>query len=636
MDFMGLISKEPFQSGLTWRSLLAVVYGICVFSPAFIWLSLVTIGAPLIRSVSFITLILSIELARLSGTSLTKQEGFIVFALSAGGASMMFLDLIYSEYFVQSDIAIRFGITPNIPTWWAPPVDSPVWALRTFFHPDWIIPLALRLSIMLLSTVGGIALGLFTREMYIEVERLPFPIQRLNVQAILTLVEREEKSMDVFNISTLLGLIYGILLYALPFSLSAMGISFQFLPIPWIDYNSEIERYLPGASLGIATDIGIMTAAFVIPTRTILGMFIGSFIVMFLGNWLIVYLTRTGIFITEWGRQWTYGMNIQRTLRDQTLYFWALPIIGIGLGAGLIPIIMRPGLLVRTIKALMHPAAAKPEERVSGKLYPAKLILPLYFAASLISILLIWRLVPGAPIWLLFFMIMAWPLLQTLISARMIGITGQGFATPNLSNILIYASGYSGYPLWFAPMPGLEGTGWVTEFKLCQFARTTIGSYVKTWVVAFVLQVFISFLFVQAFWSLAPIPSVIYPGVAINWPVQAAYQSLWVARPAGIFDITWLFYGALIAIGATLLLEVVHSPISMLSIAVGLGMPIPLMITMLIGVAVDQIFRRLRGDIWWNRYRMNIGAGIMMGEGIAVVLGAAIAIIVKATWILPY
>jgi len=591
----------------------------------------VTVGASLTASVGFFALILSIELARLYGNPLSKQEAIIIFQSSfLVSMSMTFTGPIYALYFVHSPIAARFGIAENIPTWYAPSLSSTVWKTRTFFHPDWIAPLSISLIATALGAIGSIALGLLAREMFIEVEELPFPFQVMMVSGVETLVERERGTLNIFAVSTLIGLVYGLALYGVPFASRAAGTPLSLLPIPWYDFNIELQRYLPGASLGVATDLMVFCGGIVLPLNVVISMFIGSFSVYFLANWLFVHFG-----LTPWATHWTPGMDISMILRESILYFWACPTIGIAIAAGLVPLIMHPRIISKTLKSLMHPYSYS-SERVSGPLISGKIIASLFIISSLGGTFLVWGLVPTAPLWLLFLLFFGWSILSTLVSSRMLGIAGVGFEAPYINQIAIYASGYTGYDLWFAPLPIAQGSGWCATFKICQLAKTTITSYLKAWIAAFALAILTSFIFVSTLWNLAPIPSAMYPGAAIMWPVQATYQALWVARPLEFFRPEWILYSAAATGVVAALLEAAHSPISMVGIAAGISQPIPIAMTYLIGAIVAQIFIKLKGKDWWRHYYMNIGAGLVMGEGIAVVSGCAVAMILKSIWISPY
>ena len=626
------IEEAGLKSGFTWRSLLGGLYALLIFSPAIIWLSLVTVGVHLGAAVPFSTIIFLAEIIRLTGGRLTKNEAIIIFLIaSIVGTTPMFIDLIYSEYFVHSPSAAQFNIVEQIPVWYAPPISSPVWKLRTFLHPDWIAPIAVRFLATILGLIGGLSLGFIAREMFIEEWRLPFPIQQVVVGTVLNVCEREERSLDLFATTAIGGFIYGLILYAVPFVSKAAGYPLSFIPIPWVDFWYHVQMFFPGASFGIATDIMPFVIGLVLSPNVSIGMFIGSFSVYFVANWLLV---RFGW--TMWATRYTSGMNVARILRESTLTVWACPLIGMGIAAGLVPLLLRPRLLTRLFRRIIHPSSTRTERRLSGPPVSSKLVIGAFLLATSGGLLLVWYLVPQSPLWILLPFFFLWSFFSTIVSTMMIGTTGMGFQTPYLKEILIYSSGYQGYDIWFAPFPIATGTGWVTSFKLCQLTGTTIGSYLKAWVLTWIAAILLSFIFVSSFWAIAPIPSSVYPGVEVMWPVTATYQALWVSRPPGFFHPDWILYSSIITGLLCIVFHVAKIPLSMLTIAVGAGTAIPVAVTIMIGLLFRQILKKIKGEKWYRENNITIAAGLISGEGVAAVLGAAIAIILKSTWVRPY
>jgi hypothetical protein len=634
------LEEDSFKTGASWRSYLVIIYAIGLFSPAIVWLSLVTIGAQLTGAITLSTLILCVELARMSGKPLTKQEAFTIQNL-VGTSSMtgLFTSFIYAAYFTnRSPISKSFGFNLIAPSWFAPAAGSLSWELRTFLSTDWILPISVGLIATMINSIGGIALGLLARELLIEVENLPFPMTQVQVTGLVTLVEREKKSYDLFSISTVIGLFYGLALYTFPSIGAAIGIPIQVLPIPWFDFTSRIENYLPGASFGIATDLMMFAGGFVIPFSVVIGLFMGSFSVYVIGNWLMVHFG-----LGPWGTHWTHGMSFQRILADSSLYFWVSPLIGIGLAIGLIPVAMRFRSIVQAFRGLIHPNITL--KRRSGTPVKVSLLLFLWMSSAIVGVIFLKVLCPDYPIWILILFSVIFPLLTTLISARMVGITGISFGLSVPTNLIIWASGYQGTDLWFAPAINLDGTGWCTTFKGCQLTKTKWTSYIKIWLIGQVIAAILSFVVVSAFWSMAPIPSSVYPGAAAMWPLQVISQSVWISSTSkssnglmiGSFVPSWIFYSALIASALFILGLAFHLPFpAIISYAGGLSTPIPMATSMLIGAMIGIYFEKKYGRLWWNKYKMNIAAGFAMGEGISVIIGTAIAMGMRATWYRPF
>lgn len=111
------------------------------------------------------------------------------------------------------------------------------------------------------------------------------------------------------------------------------------------------------------------------------------------------------------------------------------------------------------MKRIASPSSVEVKERISGPPAPGKLVLAGFILSSTGGLLLVWYLVPQAPMYILIPFFFLWSFFETIVSTMMIGMTGMGFQTPYLREILIYSSGYPGYDIWFAPFPLAHGTG---------------------------------------------------------------------------------------------------------------------------------------------------------------------------------
>ncbi|MEM2914965.1 MAG: hypothetical protein QXH91_06165, partial [Candidatus Bathyarchaeia archaeon] len=175
-----------YKRGISRNSVMAMLYAMLIFTPAQIYMTLMT-GTG-ITAVAWFTLILWVELSKLSGSRITKQEAFFILSF-ATVASLTGLNLIYWAWFRQSEFAVKFGIVDLIPDWVAPPPSANILSLRTFFHPSWILPLTVSTLSAFFAFALSLGLGLFAREVFIEVERLPFPMQQMSGQALEVLTE---------------------------------------------------------------------------------------------------------------------------------------------------------------------------------------------------------------------------------------------------------------------------------------------------------------------------------------------------------------------------------------------------------------------------------------------------------------
>jgi len=624
---------ERFRSGLTLKSVLAALYATVIFIPALIYLELVTgrSGFP----VAWFMLLLWVELSALYGRPLTKQEAFLVYMLA--GIEFLPLELTYRAWFRNAPIVTKFGLTEELPNWWVPPVGSPIFEQRTLFHPDWLIPIFLMVMWTFLSSIGNIALGFVARELYMEVEELPFPIEEVDAVAVVSLTGEERRPIRILSVFAIAGFLWGSLVYAMPFVLQAWtGQMVQLVPIPWIDMNQQVEGVFPGASFGLATDIIPYTTGLVIPFSVATSMMIGSLAIYFFGNWITV---SQGI----GPRWWLPGMKIDLAAQQSILYFWAPITIGLTLAAGVGPLLRRPRSLIRAFSSLANPFARRGKRRsdpVPGKAVILTLILSLGGGTAVFMIL-----APDfvfANLWILPFMV-GMPFVTTIIGGRIRGETGvkvkaKELQVEELQKIMYLMSGYPKVDVWFAPNPMTkQGAGWLSTLKVAQLTETKASSAVKAYLLLLPFTVVIGLLYVQLLWRMAPIPSGRYPGAQIFWPIRATYDSLWIrGQQAGMFNVQWIFSSLAVGTGVYFALDFAHGflPLSYIGIAAGVGQLPPIPMAIFIGGITSKVLARKFGERWRSLSRL-VAAGLAMGESIAITVSVALSLIVNSIWILP-
>jgi len=639
-----MTSEARVQSGLTAKSMTAILYAIFVLQPAIIWISLTT-GANITGSLGWLVLIAFAEISRLMGKRVTRQEAAVLFVLawlpgSAVTGAFFWMDLIYRNYYVTSPITQLFGLKAEIPFWYAP-LGEFAWVHRTFFHSTWLIPLGLALVMAMLTHLVSLSMGLIVRQLYVEGERLTFPLESMSASGILALVERgrgegeeaESRRMDAFWVGVAIALIYTLLLY-IPSVMMLLGFPVATLPIPWMDFNTFIQYVIPAASFGIATDLLFIVTGLVIPFHVAISTLIGSVAVYMVGNPLIVKLG-----ITQFARDYYPGMPISRIMERSTLYVWAGPLMGFALAAGLMPVIHRRGIFVQAMKSLWT-GRREAGERVLN----LKLLIAIWLGATLASVIIVYTLIPIGLVFLaiMLFFSVGWSFLFTLADTRAYGVAGVGIASPaQMYPIVKYSYirtfDIRRYDIWFMdPVVGTGGSGWCRFFKILDLTDCSVTSFLKAFFIGLPIALIMGLFYVQNFWSLAPIPSVMYMATAIYWPVQAVNQSLWTTGQLfEAFNPLWIS-GAFIA--STLLYAVtqlLHAPISVVAVAAGLGTPIPTALTVFFGAIMGKIALKIMGK-GWDEIKMTLCAGLSLGVAVAVVVLSVVGMLLKSLWVMPY
>ncbi|MGD8544541.1 MAG: OPT/YSL family transporter [Candidatus Bathyarchaeota archaeon] len=626
-------TQKTVESGspLTWRSLSGIWYASVVLLPAVIWLYFATGSLLAAGTAMYTTALVFGELARLS-KPLTKQEIFIIMFGSTTAANFVLAPgLIYRVFFQSSPITRQFGLTESIPSWLVPAANSPAIMQRNLLHPDWIVPIVVTLTVLLLAKASGIALGFLFRYLYVEVEKLPFPMQQVQAEICNTMAVKESNKIRLFTFSTLLSMAYGALLWALPIITHAiLGRAIFVIPQPWIDFSGWVGAILPGATFGIATTLTVFAMGLILPLKVVLGMFVGSLSFYFVGNAVLVNL---GLFV-----DWFPGMGISDAWQRSILNFWASPMIGLILASVMLPIIRHPKNLLKTFSDLLKvPTVARKQKSIS-----LKLIVPIFLLSTLASVLMVWILVPGFRnwVWILVLLSVGWTFVFSMISTRAIGVTGMGPVAPFSGSLFVQegayiATGYAGVDIWFAPLiVDSGGAIFCATFKTAELTDTNPMDFVKAYFIAFFSALIMDFIYTWAFWRITPIPSALFP--VPTWPLQAAVQGLFITRSFQLFQPSLMIGAAAVGSVLFLVIELAHLPISLIGIALGPTLPIPYTVTYMIGAVAAYMLEKRKGKTWFYTYRTVIVAGIFTGIGFAVAVGTGIALIAQSMWATPY
>ena len=637
-------SITDLKTGITLRSMLIIVLSAAVILPVSLYLNLIA-GTTLASAAVYLNVILFAELARYIGSPLSKQEIFIIYsACGLAAGAIPFIEMVYRVYYVNSPITWSFidpftnkPLPELIPPWYIPPPEISK-DLRTLFHPSFGFPILISSLIPggTLWIVSEIALALICAQAFIEVEPLPFPFASISAQLVETLSQREEKRMQTFVLFTFIGIIYSIFLYGIPtLFLGLYNIPFQIIPYPWVDLTTGfygIERILPGACFAIATDIVFFASGFLLPLSVTIYMLIGSFLVWVVGNNLA--LTVFDNYFPEWRNEWSPGMSMALIYQRSYLRVWIFPFLGMTMAMMLLELIKGRKYLARTIKSLYRLSLTAKKAGFPD----IKVLLFMYIGSILAGIIVFQWLVPDYPITISFMVSALGSFLFAIISTRAMGETGYALvsSTSTLWNLANLAIGYRGIEPWLiAPiMGGNAAPSWVQTLKVAYMTETKPIDFFKAYLLVVVLTNIFSFIYICFFWTIAPIPSSVYPWTLIQWPITAISQSMWATRQilARNEPLLASFLGFLsVSIVGSFLSRLTRIPFSPISLLMGMMTPISLIIPLFLGSLVSIYI----GKKWidWSSYKSVIVAGLVAGEGIVAGIAAAIVVLAKSTWI---
>jgi len=471
-----------------------------------------------------------------------------------------------------------------------------------------------------------------------DYEKLPFPMAPVASEGATSLAEASSKKETwrwrVFSISAMIGIIFGAFYVVIPTITGLlMANPLQLFPIPWVDFTTQIETFLPSGTFGFATDLGAILTGFVLPFWVVMGTFIGAFLSKTIGN---PVLYKMGII-----KNWQAGMTAIPANVVTTMDFWMNATIASGIVVGLIGIWKT--ILSFKIK----------KEKVERKLpegrgdYPVPVALLLWFVSTLIYIIICHILVPKFPTYLfVFFGFVLTPFLS-YTSARMFGITGvaTGVAFPYVREASFILSGYKGADIWFAPLPYFNHGHLAQAFKQLELTRTKFTSWYKAEFTSLGIMLFCSFIFWSIIWRMAPIPSSTYPFAQKMWPMSAIFNALWATSTLE-GGAKWMIEAIKLKyiLGSGVFIYLLYGIISFFKGPIGFFYGIVGGITtlphyafpMFIGALLSRFYMSKKIGPNWQKYRPIILAGYACGFGLIGMISVAVALIAKTIFQIIY
>jgi len=634
--------KPEFKPGLTWRSALGVIGSAVIFIPVSMYASLL-IGSGLGGPAVFATTVLMVELARMFRQPLTKQETLILYyGAGVGGAtwgSTLVSLILYRTYFIHSPFAFVYKINgvplaKLVPDWMAPPYNSPAYNVRTFFQPAFAPALAYYAAMSALGFLAEISLDMMFARAFVEVENYPFPYANVDVSFVTFMSDRPKSYMKPFIGAMGVGLVFGLFAYLMP------GLTgFFVIPLPYADFTWAIQGILPGAVLAFSTPLGSYVGGFIFPYDAALVMVITAVVVdifqsLFVTTWPSVF--------PKWSSSYFKGMGLIAINTRSFATLWFGPQIGFMLGGAVVlSFIARKGI-VSVLRSIVE--VGKKSKSILG--FPSmSTLLLMYLAGTLSSVALFHYLIPGVPLWLPLVMSVGFSFFVAVILASTQGTLG--FGAPGIPGwtwlASVYLTPYQGYAGYTAP-PVIAGTaagGFSQTIRSALLTETKPIDLVKLSVLTAVIGTIMGLISINYFWSVAPIPSSVYPATIFAYPVSAQTDSLIVTRgltmsPQIVFG-AMLIVMAVMAAGETLrkYAKVMWSSFGFLF---GLYVGVPGAISLFVGSAVGYYLmpRFVGGRERWNGMRAPVVAGEAFGEGLILFIATVLGMLTKSAWLWPW
>jgi len=636
------IRKPEFRPGFTWRSALGVTGSALIFIPVSMYASLL-IGSGLGGPAVFATTVLMVELAKMFRQPLTKQETLIIY-YGAGvggvtwGGTLVSL-ILYRTYFIHSPFAFAYKINgvplaKLVPTWMAPPYNSPAYNVRTFFQPAFAPALAYYAVMSALGFVAEISLDMMMARAFVEVENYAFPYANVDVSFVTFMSERPKSYMKPFIGAMAVGLIFGLAAYLLP---SVTGV--YILPLPYVDFTWVIQGILPGAALALPTPLGSYVGGFIFPYDAALVMLITAVIVDVFQS---LFITKWPTVFPKWSSSYFRGMGYIAISTRSFSTLWFAPQIGFMIGGAIVISFLARKGIVSVFKSIVQ--VSKKSTSILG--FPSVLtLLLMYLTATLSSVALFHYLIPGVPLWLPLIMSVGFSFFIAVVLASTQGTLG--FGAPGIPGwawqASVYLTPYQGYAGFTAPpvMAGGAAGGFSQTIRSALLTETKPIDLVKLSVLTAILGTVMGLIMINYFWSVAPIPSAVYPSTIFAYPVSAQTDSLIVTRGL-TFTPQIVLFSALIVIVVMIVGEALHKFTGVLwssfGFLFGLYAGVAGATSLFVGSAIGYYLmpRFVGGRENWNRMRAPVVAGEAFGEGLALFFAVVLAMLAKSAWLWPW
>jgi hypothetical protein len=638
--------SEPvrFEEGMSRRVVLGAFFIGFLMMPGAIYMGLIA-GSSLGPAAEWVTLILFSEVARRSFAPLRRQEIYTLYYIAGGlthAAGGMMLaggpwgGLIWNQYLAQSQVGQLLGLAAQLPAWVVPPAGSEALAGRTFFHPDWLLPIGLLVAGQVLARAEWFGLGYVLFRLTADAERLPFPLAPVAAQGVMALAESEAQTWRwrVFAAGMGAGLACGAILVGLP-ALSGLIASrpLVLLPVPWIDFTRDLAQALPATTLGIGTDPGLVLAGAVLPFWVVAGAFAGSLVQVAANPFLhhLGLLTR-----------WKPGMDAISTHFANDLDLWLSVYVGAGAAVALVGV-WQAGQALKGRRAAAGSWAPPPGR---GD-FPLWIGVGLYALATCGYIALCLALLEDDHFPLVFLLAFAFVLtpLVSYANARMVGLTGQSAGIPLVREGAFLLSGYRGVDIWFAPIPYGDHGRRAQFFREVELTGTRLTSIARAELLLLPVSLGCGLLFWSAIWRMGPIPSALFPYAQQYWHLFALRQFMWLSftaegglRFGEVIHPAWAAGSFLAAGGALWGLAGWGAPLAgVYGFIRGLQSLPHLLIPEMLGACLGRYWlaRRLGKEEWGRRAPILL-AGFACGQGLIGMGAVGAVLIARAVAQLPY
>ena len=637
-----------FDEGLTLASFLGTLFVALVMVPGALYMELVA-GAGIGGAAQWVTVLLFVEVAKRANAKLNRAQLFILFYMAGMVMSTNVWNTpLFTQFLVRSDAAVSTGVANDIPHWVAPPnLDS---LPRTFLAKAWLPFIGLMLFREIMGRLSSAILGYGLFRVTSDVEDLPFPMAPVGAQGIVAIADQVDGSARtsgasvrwrMFCVGCGVGMVFGLVYMALPTITGAFfSRPLQIFQIPFADFTPYTQKFLPAVATGYSFDLGNVILGMTLPFWSMVGSFVGLIFTFVMNP--ILYLA---------GRMptWNEGDTTVVTLFANNVDFYFSFQIGISLAIAVFGI----WIAFRTMrKGRGNASSRRRAEEVKAHAaarghIPDALVLATYAFACSAYILMCGWLIDwhrGVMVVLLFFAFLYTPLIS-YVTARLEGLAGQVIEIPFITEISFILSGYTGAKIWFLPIPKANYGVQVVSYKQAELLGCRFGSVWKAQLLLFPIIILSSLFFSSFIWSLAEIPSAVYPYTEKIWDLTAKNTCLVYSATLGEYSqfseaLGWgRFLAGFGSAGAVMGLLGWFGAPTMLFFGVvrGLGQTAPhTVVPNFLGALIGKFYFERRYKREWRKMIPVVSSGFFVGTGLVSILSVGFVFLAKAVSTVAY
>ena len=632
---------DTFEEGFSLSSFVGVLFIALIMVPGAIYMGLLA-GAGIGPAAQWVTVILFIEIAKRANAKLNRAQLFVLFYMAGSVVSTAEGGgLLWTQFLVRSDAALSFGLAGTFPSWVAPS-DPAAYETRSFFQMAWLPAIGLIFFKMFFGKLDGAIMSYGLFRIASDVEKLPFPLAPVGAQGMMALaddLEGKDKSNGgwrwrVFSIGGAIGLLFGLVYMGLPtLSGALLGKTMQILPIPFVDWSTYTQDFLPTVATGLSFDFGQIILGMVMPYWAMIGSFLGLLVTVILNP----IMFHSGVL-----KSWTPGdTTVEIMFKNNIDLYFSLG-IGMSLAIAVIGIASIFTLLKRSRQA--NTAFTVPAGR--GDI-PNMWIIAVYLVSTVIYILVSWWLVDyhiGVLVLLLFFGFIYTPIIS-YVTARLEGIAGQVVEIPFIKEMSFILSGYQGVGIWFIPVPQANYGAGTVFYRQAELTGTKFTSLWKADAFLFPVTLIATIGFSSFIWGMNEIPSSVYPFTQQMWELNAKNACLLYSSTSGEYSqFTEALSGGKVGIGFMVGLMLfgglsfINAPITLIyGLLRGIGQTMPhVIIPQMIGAVLGRYYFEKRLGLKWREYVPVLAAGFAAGVGLISMFCIGLVFLTKSTNSLPY